>query len=135
MFLGHFGLALTMKRVAPRPSLGTTIMAAQWADGIWPVFVLLGLERVHIAPGITAVTPLDFVSYPYSHSLLADLVWAALFAVAYAAYARTGAAPYGWRCSCCRTGCWTSSRIAPTCRRGRVGRSSASACGTRCPRH
>jgi hypothetical protein len=83
MFLGHFGLALTMKRVAPRPSLGTAIMAAQWADGIWPVFVLLGLERVHIAPGITAVTPLDFVSYPYSHSLLADLVWAALFAVAY----------------------------------------------------
>ena len=83
MFLGHFGLALTMKRVAPRPSLGTTIMAAQWADGVWPVFVLLGLERVRIAPGITAVTPLDFVSYPYSHSLLANLVWAALFAVVY----------------------------------------------------
>ena len=83
MFLGHFGVALATKRVAPRPSLGTTIMAAQWADGIWPVFVLLGLERVRIAPGITAVTPLDFVSYPYSHSLLADLVWAALFAVVY----------------------------------------------------
>ena len=83
MFLGHFGLALAAKPVAPRPSLGTTIMAAQWADGIWPVFVLLGLERVHIAPGITAVTPLDFVSYPYSHSLLADVVWAALFAVVY----------------------------------------------------
>jgi hypothetical protein len=83
MFIGHFGVALAAKRVAPRPSLGTTIMAAQWADGIWPVFVLLGLERVHIAPGITTVTPLDFVSYPYSHSLLADLVWAALFAVVY----------------------------------------------------
>ena len=44
-------------------------MAAQWADGIWPLFVLLGLEHVEIRPGITAVTPLDFVSYPYSHSL------------------------------------------------------------------
>ena len=83
MFIGHFGLALGAKRVAPGPSLGTTIMAAQWADGIWPVFVLVGLERVHIAPGFTTVTPLDFVSYPYSHSLLADLVWAALFAVVY----------------------------------------------------
>ena len=83
MFIGHFGVALAAKRVAPRPSLGTTIMAAQWADGIWPVFVLLGLERVHIAPGITTVTPLDFVAYPYSHSLLADLVWAALFAAVY----------------------------------------------------
>jgi hypothetical protein len=83
MFIGHFGVAMAAKRVAPRPSLGTTILAAQWADVIWPHLVLLGLERVRIAPGITEVTPLDFVSYPYSHSLLADLVWAALFAVVY----------------------------------------------------
>ena len=58
-------------------------MAAQWADGIWPLFVLLGLEHVEIRPGITAVTPFDFVSYPYTHSLVADLGWAALFAVVY----------------------------------------------------
>jgi hypothetical protein len=45
MFLGHFGLALATKRVAPAASLGETVMAAQWADGIWPVFVLLGIER------------------------------------------------------------------------------------------
>jgi hypothetical protein len=83
MFLGHFGVALAAKRVAPRPSLGTTVMAAQWADGIWPVLVLLGLERVEIRPGVTVVTPLDFVSYPYSHSLVADLLWAALFAAVY----------------------------------------------------
>lgn len=83
MFLGHFGLALAAKRVAPRPSLGTTVMAAQWADGIWPIFVLLGVEHVEIRPGVTTVTPLDFVSYPYSHSLMADLIWAALFAVVY----------------------------------------------------
>jgi hypothetical protein len=83
MFLGHFGVALAAKRVAPRPSLGTTVMAAQWADGIWPVLVLLGLERVEIRPGVTVVTPLDFVSYPYSHSLVADPLWAALFAAVY----------------------------------------------------
>jgi hypothetical protein len=85
MFLGHFGLALGVKGVAPRPSLGTTVMAAQWADGVWPVFVLLGFEHVEIHPGITAVTPLDFVSYPYTHSLVADVGWAALFAVVYGA--------------------------------------------------
>ncbi len=83
MFLGHFGVALAAKRVAPGTSLGTTVLAAQWADGIWPVFVLLGLEHVRIAPGITTVTPLDFVAYPYSHSLLADVGWAAAFAVVY----------------------------------------------------
>ena len=83
MFLGHFGLAFAAKRVAPRPSLGTAVLAAQWADGVWPILVLLGLEQVQIRPGITRVTPLDFVSYPYSHSLVADLVWAAIFALVY----------------------------------------------------
>jgi hypothetical protein len=83
MFIGHLGVGLAVKRVAPGPSLGTALLAAQWADGIWPVFVLLGLEHVEISPGITKVTPLDFVSYPWSHSLLADVGWAALFAVVY----------------------------------------------------
>jgi hypothetical protein len=85
MFIGHLGVGLAVKRVAPGPSLGTALLAAQWADGIWPVFVLLGLEHVEISPGITKVTPLDFVSYPWSHSLLADVGWAALFAVVYGA--------------------------------------------------
>src|SRR3982751_4026777 len=78
MFLGHFGLAMAAKQVAPRPALGTTILAAQWADLIWPPLVLLGVEEVRIAPGITAATPLDFVWYPYSHSLAFVLLWAAL---------------------------------------------------------
>ena len=50
MFLGHFGLALAAKRVIPGASLGTTVMAAQWADGVWPVFVLLGLEHAKFGP-------------------------------------------------------------------------------------
>jgi len=45
---------------------------------LWPVFLLLGWEQVEIVPGVTRVTPLDFVSYPYSHSLLAQLAWAAV---------------------------------------------------------
>src|SRR4051812_49827302 len=84
MFLGHFGLAFAAKRVAPRPSLGTMVLAAQWADGLWPVLVLLGIEHVEIRPGITTVTPLDFVSYPYSHSLVALTTWGVLFGAAYA---------------------------------------------------
>ncbi len=83
MFIGHFGVALAAKKVAPRTSLGTLVMAAQFVDLLWPVFLLLGVERVIIAPGTTAVTPLDFISYPLSHSLLADIGWACLFAGIY----------------------------------------------------
>ncbi len=71
MFIGHFGVALAAKKVAPRTSLGTLVMAAQFLDLLWPLFLLLGVERVIIAPGSTAVTPLDFIFYPFSHSLLA----------------------------------------------------------------
>jgi hypothetical protein len=80
VFIGHFAVALAAKKVTPRTSLGTLVMAAQFADLLWPVFVLLGLERVAIVPGITTATPLDFTSYPFSHSLLADIGWASLFA-------------------------------------------------------
>jgi len=83
MFLGHFGVALAAKRVAPRPSLGTLTLAAVLVDGIWPVFLLLGWEEVRIVPGITAVTPLEFVSYPWTHSLVAGAIWGALLGGAY----------------------------------------------------
>jgi membrane-bound metal-dependent hydrolase YbcI (DUF457 family) len=79
MFIGHFALGFAAKRAAPRTSLATLFAAAQLADILWPVFVALGIEQVRIQPGITAFTPLDFISYPYSHSLLLLLVWGALF--------------------------------------------------------
>jgi len=76
MFVGHFAAGFAAKRVAPQLSLGVLFLAAQLADVLWPVFVAAGLETVRITPGITAVTPLDFVSYPYSHSLVALALWA-----------------------------------------------------------
>jgi FtsH-binding integral membrane protein len=91
MFIGHFALALGAKKVAPRASLGTLFMAAQLADLIWPTLVLLGIETLAVAPGITAFTPLDFISYPYSHSLIALIVWGAALGSAYA-LARKGRA-------------------------------------------
>src|SRR5690349_7599319 len=50
VFIGHFGLAFAVKRVAPRTSLGATFAAAQLADLFWPIFLLLGAEQVRIAP-------------------------------------------------------------------------------------
>ena len=83
MFIGHFGLGFGAKKLAPATSLGSLFLACQFADLLWPVLVLTGVEVVKIQPGITTVTPLDFVHYPYSHSLLASLVWAAAFTIGY----------------------------------------------------
>jgi hypothetical protein len=83
MFIGHFAVGLGAKRAAPAVSLGTLFLAAQFADLLWPTFVLLGIEKVEIRPGVTVVTPLDFVSYPYSHSLVMLVLWGLLFAGIY----------------------------------------------------
>jgi membrane-bound metal-dependent hydrolase YbcI (DUF457 family) len=83
MFIGHFGVALAAKRVAPRVSLGTTIFATCLLDAIWPLLVIAGIERLEIAPGITKMTPLDFIHYPWSHSLLMAVVWGVAFAAVY----------------------------------------------------
>lgn len=88
MFIGHFALALAAKPVSPRTSLGTLFAAAQLADLVWPILLLLGLESVKVDPGNTAFTPLDFVSYPWTHSLLLAIAWAAGFALAYLGRAR-----------------------------------------------
>ena len=78
MFLGRFALAMAAKKFAPKASLGMLVLSAQFADCLWPVLLLLAIEQVRIAPGTTRVTPLDFVSYPISHSLLMQLVWGLL---------------------------------------------------------
>ncbi|HSS99261.1 MAG TPA: metal-dependent hydrolase [Terriglobales bacterium] len=76
MFVGHFGLAFAGKKLAPKTSLGALVFATEFVDLIWPICLLLGIEHVVIAPGITRMTPLDFTDYPITHSLLMGLVWA-----------------------------------------------------------
>jgi len=90
MFIGHFAMALGAKKYAPQVSLGVLFLACQLADLIWPSLVLLGVEKFAIEPGVTVMTPLDFQYYPWSHSLLALLVWAVLFALLYTALRRAG---------------------------------------------
>ena len=90
MFLGHYGVAFAARRAAPGTSLGTTVLAAQFLDELWPILLLLGLERVRIVPGLMAASALDFVSYPISHSLLTAAGWALLFAGVYFAVRRYG---------------------------------------------
>jgi hypothetical protein len=82
MFIGHFAVGLAAKRAAPRLSLGVLFAAGLFADVLWPVLVALGVERVAIVPGVTVMTPLDFISYPYSHSLALLIVWGVLFGLA-----------------------------------------------------
>jgi membrane-bound metal-dependent hydrolase YbcI (DUF457 family) len=88
VFIGHFAVAFAAKKAAPRVSLGTLVLAAAFLDAVWPVLVLLGVERFRIVPGFTAINPFDFTYYPWSHSLLMTFAWAAAFALVYFAASR-----------------------------------------------
>jgi hypothetical protein len=90
VFLGHYGLAFAAKRAAPRTSLGALAFAAEFLDELWPIFLLLGVEHVKIVPGLMAASPLDFVYYPFSHSLLLAVVWGALIGGVYYVLRRYG---------------------------------------------
>jgi len=88
MFIGHLALGFAAKRVAPEASLACYFVAAQLPDVLWPVLLLAGVEHATIAPGDTAFTPLRFDSYPYSHSLVATMLWGGLLAALWLARRR-----------------------------------------------
>jgi hypothetical protein len=94
MFIGHIALGLAAKRAAPRVSLAVLLSAAQFADLLWPVLVAFGVEQVRISPGITAFTPLEFVSYPYSHSLLLLVIWGVVFGAVFDGMVRVKVAAF-----------------------------------------
>lgn len=83
MFIGHFAVGLGAKSIAPKTSLGTLFLATQFIDLLWPTLLLLGLETIAIEEGYTVVNPINFTSYPISHSLLMVLAWSLLFAIFY----------------------------------------------------
>lgn len=88
MFIGHFAVGFASKKFAPRTNMALLIAAPLFADILWPFFLLFGWERVRIDPGNTRFTPLDLAWFPWSHSLLMDVVWATVFALIYYAITR-----------------------------------------------
>jgi hypothetical protein len=78
MLIGHLSVGLIGKRVEPRISLGTWMLAVLLADFVCFPLLIAGVEGFHHAVG----------EIPYSHSLLMNAIWAALFAAAYFALRR-----------------------------------------------
>src|SRR5438270_13611745 len=78
MFVGHYSVAFAVKSHENKIPLWVLFVAVQLLDFLWAPFVLLGIEKVRIVPGITATSPLDLYYMPYTHSLIGALVWSGL---------------------------------------------------------
>lgn len=94
MFIGHAAVGFASKAGVPRASLGWLFAAPFLLDLLWPVFLLLGIERATIERGANSFLTFSFDSYPWSHSLAMAVVWA----LVYGAFAHffTGSAKVGW---------------------------------------
>ena len=75
MFTGHYSVSFAAKTMEKRIPLWLLFIAVQFVDVLWSIFVLLGIEKVRIVPGITASNALDLYYMPYTHSLLGALCW------------------------------------------------------------
>ncbi len=89
MFVGHYGVSFAAKQAEPSVPLWVLFVAVQLLDVLWAPFVLLGIEKVRIVPGITATNPLDLYYMPYTHSLVAAIGWSAAAFFAYRLMGRT----------------------------------------------
>jgi hypothetical protein len=77
VFAGHVGVAMTLGRLERRVNVGAFIFAAVLLDFVLWLSVLLGWESVTIPANFNTTHQPEFV-FPYSHGLLASVVWSAL---------------------------------------------------------
>lgn len=78
MFVGHYAASLALKSFEKRASLGILFLAVQFVDILFFPFVLLGIERMNVVENFTQSTHFELEYMPYTHSLLAGVLWAAL---------------------------------------------------------
>jgi membrane-bound metal-dependent hydrolase YbcI (DUF457 family) len=83
MFVGHYGPAFAGKAAGRTIPLWVLFVAVQLIDILWTIFVLLGVEKARIVPGITAANPLDLYYMPYTHSLVGAAFWSIAAGIVY----------------------------------------------------
>ena len=79
MYAGHFAAGLAIKARRPKAPTWALLVGVGLLDILFGPFVLLGIERVRMTPGVGIGFSLAYIDW--SHSLAMALVWSALFAI------------------------------------------------------
>jgi hypothetical protein len=78
MFVGHYAASLALKGYEKKASLGVLFLAVQFVDILFFPLVLIGIEKMNIVENFTQSTHFELVFMPYTHSLLAFIIWSGL---------------------------------------------------------
>lgn len=76
VLVGHLAVGFAAKRIEPRISLGTTVLASMLPDLLWGIFMLAGIEHVQFKQALGAGNYFAPSQFAFSHSLLMDTIWA-----------------------------------------------------------
>jgi hypothetical protein len=74
MYIGHFAVAYILIRFFPGVPPLVPLIGVGFPDILWPIFILLGLEKAEINPDSPLQKYVKFTSYPYSHSLVISFI-------------------------------------------------------------
>ncbi|MEO1662443.1 MAG: hypothetical protein AAFR51_15750 [Pseudomonadota bacterium] len=88
MFIGHYGAALAARAAKPAIPLWQLFVAVQLVDFAWAGLVLAGIEKFNVAPGFMEASILDLHHMPYTHSLVAVVIWSLAAGALYTALRR-----------------------------------------------
>jgi len=88
MFVGHYSVAFAVRTEQNKIPLWVLFVAVQFLDYIWATLVLLGIEKLRVIKGFTAGSMLDSYFHPYSHSLVAAVLWSGVAGFCYKLFCR-----------------------------------------------
>jgi len=77
MYAGHFAAGLALKAKAPAAPTWGLLLGVGLLDVLFGPFVLLGIERTSVTPGVSPGFSLDYIDW--SHSLVMSIVWAVAY--------------------------------------------------------
>lgn len=90
MFIGHYSLAFAAKAVRRSPSLAAGFIAVQLVDIGFFALAWIGIEKWRFDPALNGIMPFDLYYMPFTHSLLASVLWALVAGTAAALWAARG---------------------------------------------
>lgn len=78
MFIGHYAAAYVLKGSRETVPLWLVLLCVQFVDLLWAIFIFLGIERASYDPAASVFLRAVYEYYPYTHSLVFDVVIASL---------------------------------------------------------
>jgi len=94
VYAGHLATGLALKASEPRVPTWAVLVGVGLLDILFGPFLVLGIERATLTPGVSPGFSLDYIDW--SHSLAMSLVWSVLFGLCFLRLGKRPAAVLGF---------------------------------------